>query len=68
MSWALLLISYNLLGSHRIPNINVNMIKPSLKLQAIYHALHAPKGIATNTAGRFLKNAGYHSLQENLTK
>lgn len=63
-----LLISYNLEASHRTPNINANMIKPSLKLQEIYLAPHAPQGIVTSTAGRFLKNTGYYSPQENLNK
>lgn len=35
-SWAFLLISYNLVASHRIPNINVNMTKPYLKLHREY--------------------------------
>lgn len=36
--------------------------------QGIYHAPQAPKGIATNTAGRVIKNTGYHLPQKNLNK
>lgn len=34
--------------------------------QGIYHAPQAPKGIATNSAGRFIKNTGYPYLRKTL--
>lgn len=37
-------------------------------IQEIYHAPHAPKGIDTNTTGRFLKNASYHLPQKKHNK